>query len=88
MISPCPDTSNEFNVSPGPSPSSSTTGSDSVPQGNRLDFAKLNLPFKNLLDLAFIWTLFHLLSTNQVEECWGQDQITFHRLWTDRIGSF
>lgn len=58
-----------------------TSGSGGVPQGHGLDLIELNLSLENLLDLAFIWTLFHLLSSNQVQEVRGQDQVTFHCLW-------
>lgn len=51
-----------------------------IPQGNRLDLVKLNLPLENLLDLAFIWSLFYLLSTNQVQEAEGQNEVPFHSL--------
>ena len=55
-----------------------------IPQGNRLDLVELDLPLENLLDLTFIWALLHLLSTNQVQELWGQDEVPFHRLWNNK----
>lgn len=58
-----------------------------APQGNRLDLVELNLPLKDLLDLAFIRTLLHLLSTNQVQELGGQDEVTLHGLWNNRNNS-
>lgn len=56
-------------------------GSRFVPQGNRLDLVELNLPLEDLLDLTFIRTLLHLLSTNQVQELRGQDEVPFYSLW-------
>lgn len=58
-----------------------TFGSGGVPHGHRLDLVEFNLPLENLLDLAFIWTLFHLLSSNHVQEFRRKDQVTFHCLW-------
>lgn len=54
---------------------------DPVPHRNRLDLVELHLPLQNLLDLAFLWTLLHLLSANQVQEFGGEDEIPLHRLW-------
>lgn len=51
-----------------------------VPEGHRLDLVDLDLPLENFLDLTFIWTLLHLLSSNQVQELWGQDEVALHRL--------
>lgn len=58
--------------------------SDGIPQRNRLDFVDLNLPLENLLDLTFIWTVFHLLPTNHIKELWCQDKVSLHGLWNNR----
>ena len=92
-LSSCPSPGSSSNSSCGPScspsyryssgfgsSSTSRSGSEGVPQGNRLDSVDLYLPLENLLDLTLIWTLLHLLSTNQVQELWGQDEVTLHCL--------
>lgn len=51
-----------------------------LPERNGLDPVELDLPLQNLLDLAFIRAVLHLLSPNQIQELWSQDQVPFHRL--------
>lgn len=51
-----------------------------IPQGNRLDLVQFDLPLQNLLDLTLVWTLLHLLTSNQVQELRSEDEITLHSL--------
>lgn len=55
-----------------------------VPHGHRLDLVELYLSLQDLLDLALLWTLLHLLSTNQVQVFGGQDEVALHRLEQSR----
>lgn len=65
--------------------SGATLREEVLPQGNGLDLVELNLSLQNLLDLALVRTLLHLLPTNQVQELGGEDEIPLHRLpTTDR----
>lgn len=62
----------------------SSSVSRHVPQGNRLDLVELDLPLQNLLDLTLIWTLLHLLTSNQVQELRSEDEITLYSLRNNR----
>lgn len=45
---------------------------------------QLDFPLQNLTDLTFIWTLLHLLSTNQVKKLGGENEVLLHRLRSKR----
>lgn len=45
---------------------------------------EFDLSLQNLLNLTLIWTLLHLLTTNQVQELGRQDEVTLDSLSSNK----
>lgn len=55
-----------------------------VPERQRQDLLHVNLPLQHFHHLPFLWSLFHLFSSNQVHRFWGQDQVSLNTLNTEK----
>lgn len=55
-----------------------------VPEGQRQDLLHVNLPLQHFHHLPFLWSLFHLFSSDQVHRFGGQDQVSLNTLNTHR----
>lgn len=51
-----------------------------VPERHCQDLLHINPPLQHLCHLPFLWSLFHLFSSNQVHRLWGQDQVPLNPL--------
>lgn len=50
------------------------------PEGHRQDPLHLDPPLQHFLHQAFVWTLFDLFSSNQVQAFWSQKQVSLYAL--------
>lgn len=53
-----------------------------LPERHCQDLLHIDPPLQHLRHLPFLWSLFHLFSSNQVHRLWGQDQVPLNPLNT------
>lgn len=55
-----------------------------IPERYCQDLLHVNPPLQHLGHLPFLWSLFHLFSSDQVHRLWGQDQVPLDSLKNSR----